>query len=358
MNPNSPSVEGYSGLNQAKQPRPNKALGGDFGESALCIAMTSISIFTLGISQFPSYLEMGFLDTFFGVFEEDFSELSRSSKLKNPKWQLSKVRKLLVRRNSVRKFGQVMQVMKISPVFWGPKKCWLRFAPNFQSIVVGKRSIKTDSWGPPELFVEVEGTEVIFPFWSQVEWKVPSPHLKLKRCKNFHRKSGLNNFSKNAQLWVASHVNLGRQNSFVNGMEPDPTFFGEKATVATADKPVPTFGESLCLSWFFLGPQWSIKNRHVAAVFCIFAWNHPSHFAVNTSHKSTAVVLPRSRPVKSLMKATAFLLTCFSWRYNGGCIFFRLGPKKIHEKYSSYDFVETKPSLFSLEQPKLRSMRR
>ena len=57
-----------------------------------------------------------------------------------------------------------------------------------------------------------------------------------------------------------------------------------------------------------------------------------SHFAVNTSHKSTAVVLPRSRPVKSLMKATAFLLTCFSWRYNGGCIFFRLGPKKIHEK--------------------------
>ena len=30
---------------------------------------------------------MGFLDTFFGVFEEDFSELSRSSKLKNPKWQ-------------------------------------------------------------------------------------------------------------------------------------------------------------------------------------------------------------------------------------------------------------------------------
>lgn len=94
MNPNSPSVEGYSGLNQAKQPRPNKALGGDFGESALCIAMTSISIFTLGISQFPSYLEMGFLDTFFGVFEEDFSELSRSSKLKNPKWQLSRVRKV------------------------------------------------------------------------------------------------------------------------------------------------------------------------------------------------------------------------------------------------------------------------
>lgn len=94
MNPNSPSVEGYSGLNQAKQPRPNKALGGDFGESALCIAMTSISIFTLGISQFPSYLEMGFLDTFFGVFDEDFSELSRSSKLKNPKWQLSRVRKV------------------------------------------------------------------------------------------------------------------------------------------------------------------------------------------------------------------------------------------------------------------------
>ena len=78
---------------QAKQPRPNKALGGDFGESALRIAMTSISIFTFGISQFPSFLEMGFLDTFFGVFEEDFSELSRSSKLKNPLAK-SRVRKV------------------------------------------------------------------------------------------------------------------------------------------------------------------------------------------------------------------------------------------------------------------------
>ena len=165
--------------NQAKQPRPNKALGGDFGESALCIAMTSISIFTFGISQFPSFLEMGFLDTFFGVFEEDFSELSRSSKLKNPKWQNPGSERLLVRRNSVRKFGQVMQVMKISPFFWVRKNAGWDLLPTSNQSLWGKRSVWSDSWGPPELFVEVE---VIFPFWSQVEWKIPSPHLKLKRC--------------------------------------------------------------------------------------------------------------------------------------------------------------------------------
>ena len=236
-----------------------------------------------------------------------------------------------------------MQVMKISPFFGVRKNAGWDLLPTSNQSLWGKRSVWSDSWGPPELFVEVEGTEVIFHFDPKLNGRF---HHLISSWRDASKLSQeiwpQEFFKKPPQLWVASHVNLGRQNSFVNGMEPDPTFFGEKATVATADKPVPTFGESLCLSWFFLGPQWSIKNRHVAAVFCIFAWNHQSHFAVNT-----AVVFPRSSgSVKSLMKATAFFLTCFSWRYNGGCIFFRPGPKKIHEKYSSYDFVETKPKPF------------
>lgn len=149
---------------------------------------------------------------------------------------------------------------------------------------------------------------------------------------NFHRKSGLKNFSKKRPVVSCKSRESWKTKLFCqwNGAWSN-ILWRDRFPVATADKPVPTFGESLCLSWFFLGPQW---NRHLAAVFCIFAWNHPSHFAVGTSHKSTAVVFPRSSgPVKSLMKATGFS-TCFSWRCNGGCIFFRPGPKKIHEKYS------------------------
>lgn len=70
----------------------------------------------------------------------------------------------LVRRNSVRKFGQVMQVMKISPFFGVRKNAGWDLLPTSNQSFWGKRSVWSDSWGPPELFVEVEGTEVIFHF--------------------------------------------------------------------------------------------------------------------------------------------------------------------------------------------------
>lgn len=142
-------------------------------------------------------------------------------------------------------------------------------------------------------------SSILIPSW--MEGSITSSQVE-EMLLNFHRKSGLKNFSKNRPVVSCKSRESWKTKLFCqwNGAWSN-ILWRDRFPVATADKPVPTFGESLCLSWFFLGPQWSIKNRHVAAVFCIFAWNHQSHFAVNT-----AVVFPRSRPVKSLMKATAF----------------------------------------------------
>lgn len=200
----------------------------------------------------------------------------------------------LVRRNSVRKFGQVMQVMKISPFFGVRKNAGWDLLPTSNQSLCGKRSVWSDSWGPPELFVEVEGTEVIFHFDPKLNGRFHHLISSWRDAKTFTGNLASTIFQKTPSCelqvtWILEDKTLlSMEWSLIqHSLERKPQW----------PQPInpSRLLESLfaCLD-FFLGPQWSIKNRHVAAVFCIFAWNHPSHFAVNTSHKSTAVVLPRS----------------------------------------------------------------